>query len=182
MTEQRARETEIRGFEGAVDNGMLSLMTGLNRVGITYASAHIGLLQDILCGEQGYEGFLMTDILISNFANYQTVKESVAAGTTLMGISSDTLVDGNAPWSYFTVKGVKGDKTLVQAIRNNTKNLLYALANSNAMNGVNDTSKVVSQMTWWRWAYAIGITITALLTLFGIIMYLRAFRRGGKEE
>lgn len=181
MTEQRARETEIRAFEGAVDNGMLSLMTALNRVGITYASAHTGLLQDILYGEMGYEGFLMTDILISNFAEYQTVKESVVAGTTLMGISSDSLAGADGPWSYFTVDGVKGDRTLVQAIRDNTKNLFYALANSNAMNGVNETSKVVSQMTWWRWAYATGIGVTGVLTLFGIGMYVRECRKKGKE-
>lgn len=182
MTEQRARETEIRGFEGAVDNGMLSLMTALNRVGITYASAHTGLLQDILIGEQGYEGFLMTDILISNFADYQTAKESVVAGTTLMGISSDTLAGANGPWSYFTAEGVQGDRTLVQAIRDNTKNLFYALANSNAMNGVNSTSEVVSRMTWWRWAYAGGIAVTALLTLIGIGMYIRAYRKEGKKK
>lgn len=181
MTEQRARETEIRGFEGAVDNGALSIMTALNRVGITYASAHAGLLQDILYGEQGYEGFLMTDILISNFAEYQTVKESVIAGTTLMGISSDTLIGSNGPWSYFTAEGVKGARELVSAIRTNTKHLLYALANSNAMNGVNETSEVVSQMTWWRWAYAGGIAVTAVLTLLGIAMYLYACRKEGKE-
>lgn len=177
MTEQRARETEIRGFEGAVDNGMLSLMTALNRVGVTYASAHTGLLQDILIGEYGYEGFLMTDILLSNFADYQSAKESVVAGTTLLGISSDTLAGSNGPWSYFTVEGVQGDRTMVQAIRDNTKNLFYALANSNAMNGVNATSEVVSQMTWWRWAYAGMIAATAALTLLGVGMYIRAYRK-----
>lgn len=182
MTEQRARETEIRAFEGAVDNGMLSLMTALNRVGITYASAHTGLLQDILVGEMGYEGFLMTDILISNFAGYQTAKESVVAGTTLMGISSDTLAGADGPWSYFTKAGVQGDRTLVQAIRDNTKNLFYALANSNAMNGVNETSEVVGQMTWWRWAYAGGIGATAVLTLLGVVMYVRAYRKRGEAK
>lgn len=99
-----------------------------------------------------------------------------------MGISSDTLAGANGPWSYFTEEGVQGDRTLVQAIRDNTKNLFYALANSNAMNGVNSTSEVVSQMTWWRWAYAGGIAVTALLTLIGIGMYIRAYRKEGQKK
>lgn len=181
MTEQRARETEIRGFEGAVDNGVLSIMTALNRVGITYASAHVGLLQNILYGEQGYQGFLMTDILISSYAGYQTAKESVIAGTTLMGISSDSLAGSTGEWSYFTVDGVSGDRQMVTAIRQNTKNLFYAIANSNAMNGINETSHVVSCMNWWRWAYVGGISVTGILTLIGIVMYVLACRKEGKK-
>ena len=130
----------------------------------------------------GYEGFVMSDIVLSTYATYETAKEAVVAGTTLMGISSDTMAGANGPWSYFTVKGVKGDRTMVQAIRDNTKNLFYALANSNAMNGVNSTSDVVSQMTWWRWAYAGGIGVTGVLMLIGIVMYIRAYRKEGKEK
>lgn len=182
MEEQRARETDIRAFEGVVDNGMLSVMSALNRVGVTYSSGHVGLIKDILYGEMGYEGFVMSDIVLSTYATYETAKEAVVAGTTLMGISSDTMAGANGPWSYFTVKGVKGDRTMVQAIRDNTKNLFYALANSNAMNGVNSTSDVVSQMTWWRWAYAGGIGVTGVLMLIGIVMYIRAYRKEGKEK
>lgn len=182
MTEQRARETDIRAFEGVVDNGMLSVMTALNRVGATYSSGHTGLVQGILYGEMGYEGFVMTDIVLSTYATYETAKEAVVAGTTLMGISSDTMASANGPWSYFTVEGVQGDRTMVQAIRDNTKNLFYALANSNAMNGVNSTSEVVNQMTWWRWAYTGGIAVTGLLTLVGIGLYINACRKRGRKK
>lgn len=182
MTEQRARETELRGFEKAVDNGMLSMMTALNRIGITYSSGHVGLMQNILRDEWGYDGFLMTDILLSQFANYQSVRESVIGGTTLMGISSDSLSGASGPWSYFTADGISGDRSMVQAVKDNTKYLFYSLANSNAMNGVNSTSKVVSQMTWWRWSYAGAIGGTLLLTLFGLVMYMRAYRKREVEK
>lgn len=182
MTEQKARETELKAFEGAVDGGGLSIMTSFNRIGIIYSSAHTGLMQNILRDEWGYKGFLMTDMLISQKANYMTVKESVIGGTTLMGISSDSLAGKNGEWSYFTKDGIQGDATLTQAVRDNTKYLFYALANSNAMNGINETSRVVQKMTWWRAAYLGAGAAMTLLTLMGIVFYIRAYRKNKKEE
>ena len=180
MTEQKARETELKAFEGAVDGGALSMMTSFNRIGIIYSSAHTGLMQNILRDEWGYNGFLMTDMLISQKANYMTVKESVIGGTTLMGISSDSLAGKDGEWSYFTADGIRGDAELTQAVRDNTKYLFYALANSNAMNGINETSESVSLMTWWRAVY-LGIGgAMLLLTVLGCVMYGRSRRR--KEE
>lgn len=183
MTEQKARETELRAFEGAVEGGTLAMMTAFNRIGIIFSSAHEGLMTDILRDEWGYQGYLCTDMLMAQCADYMTVKESVAAGTTLMGISSDTLSSASGPWSYFTAEGISGDATLTQALRTNTKYLLYALANSNAMNGLNETSHVTDTMTWWREIY-IGIGgAMAILTIFGASMYVyscRKRRKGGK--
>ena len=181
MTEQKARETELRAFQGAIDNGCLSLMSSFVRIGVIYSSAHTGLMQEILRNEWGYEGFLMTDMLISQMANYMTVKESVMGGTTLMGISSDTLSGADGPWSYFTAEGVSGDAELCQAIRDNTKYLLYAIANSNAMNGVNETSSVKDTMTWWRIAYRSAEGVTGLLTVLCLAGYVLTSRKKKKE-
>ena len=180
MTEQRARETELRAFQGVVDGGVLAMMTSFNRIGVIYSSGHTGLMQNILRGEWGYNGFLMTDMLISQMATYMTVKEAVIGGTTLMGISSDELVSG--VWSYFTREGVSGDRDLCQAVRDNTKHLLYAIANSNAMNGINESSKVVNVMTWWRATYYGCIAAFAVLTALGIVMYLLGLKKGKKKE
>ena len=183
MNEQKARETELRGFEGLVDAGMNGLMTSMNRVGITYSSGHVGLMRNILRGEWGYNGFLMTDIIFSmkDVTDYMDAKESVIGGTTLMGISSDSQKSGSGSWTYMTVDGVKGDRTFVQALRDNTKYLFYALANSNAMNGLNSTSKVVTNMTWWRWSYAGFIAAMGVLMTVSLIGYVLAVRKSGKE-
>lgn len=184
MTEQKAREGELRGFEGAVEGGALAIMSSFNRIGIIYSSAHTGVMQNILRGEWGYQGFLMTDMLVSQMSSYMTVKESVMAGTTLMGISSDSLVGSSGAWSYFTEDGVSGDADLCENIRLNTKYLLYAIANSNAMNGINETSHVVSTMTWWRAAY-LGVSALFLIpTVIGIIKYVQTSRksRTNKKE
>ena len=71
---------------------------------------------------------------------------------------------------------------MVQAVRDNTKYLLYALANSNAMNGLNETSKVVQTMTWWRAAYLGGAGVTGVLTLLFVVLYAMALRKEKKGE
>lgn len=180
MTEQKARETELRGFEGAVNGGALAMMTSFNRIGIIWSSGHTGLMQNIVRGEWGYEGFLMTDMLLSQMAEYMVVKEGVIGGTTLMGISSDSLSGANGPWSYFTAEGISGDRTMVQAVRDNTKYLLYALANSNAMNGLNETSRVVQTMTWWRATYLSMIGVFAAGTVAAGVFYTLALKKEKK--
>ena len=182
MNEQKARETELRGFEGLVDAGLVSIMSAMNRVGATYSSAHVGLMQNILRKEWGFKGYLMTDIIIDmgGAADYMDVKESVLAGTTLMGSSSDSYIDSS--WNYFTAEGVKGDRKLTQAIRDNTKYLFYAIANSNAMDGINSTSKVVNHMTWWRWAYAVFGAVALAMMALCLTMYVRSWRTIGKDK
>lgn len=182
MNEQQAREGELRAFEGVVDAGCQGMMTSLPRLGVTFSSAHVGLMQNILRGEWGYTGFLMTDICFEMYADYMSVKDSVIGGTTLMGISSDSCVEKGKTWDYFTVEGVKGDATLCQAVRDNTKYLLCALANSNVMNGVNTSSKVVNQMTWWRGLYIGGIVVFGLLTLLGLVKYIVIWVKKRRSE
>ena len=53
----------------------------------------------------------------------------------------------------------------------------YALANSNAMDGLSSTSRLVSVRTWYDNALT-GVQIAlALLTLAGAAMYIRAAMR-----
>ncbi len=80
MTEQKARELELRAFQIDFESGMLGTMTTFNRIGTTYASAHEGLIDGILRGEWGFKGYIVTDLV--NPATYMTWKESLAAGTT----------------------------------------------------------------------------------------------------
>ena len=49
MTEQTARETELRSFQKAYESGeCLATMTAFNRIGCSYLNAHQGLMQNIL--------------------------------------------------------------------------------------------------------------------------------------
>lgn len=60
--ERAARELELRSFQVAVTTGQpMAVMSSYNRVNGTYAAHDYDLLTDILRGEWGFEGLVMTD-------------------------------------------------------------------------------------------------------------------------
>ena len=62
MTEQKFRETDLRGFEGALSDAFgMGVMIAFNRIGATNASHHVGMIQKIVRGEWGFKGLISTD-------------------------------------------------------------------------------------------------------------------------
>ena len=81
MTEQKARENELRAFQGAYeDKGALGIMTSFSRIGATPVNGHIGLLKNILRGEWGFKGLMSTDMM--NSAGYFRPEMIIASGVT----------------------------------------------------------------------------------------------------
>src|SRR5699024_618909 len=69
LTEQSARELYLKPFEECVKNtpsGKLAVMSSYNYIGTQWAGGCSPLLQDILRGERGYEGMVISDY----FGNY----------------------------------------------------------------------------------------------------------------
>ena len=62
MTERTAREIYLKGFEIAVKSAQpMAIMTSYNRVNGTYSSANYDMNTDLLRGEWGFKGLVMTD-------------------------------------------------------------------------------------------------------------------------
>ncbi|MFJ3927573.1 beta-glucosidase [Streptomyces sp. NPDC090022] len=59
--EQTLRETELRGFEAAVAAGAGAVMGASNKVNGTWACEHKQLLDELLRGDWGFDGWVMSD-------------------------------------------------------------------------------------------------------------------------
>lgn len=174
MTEQKARETELRGTQACIeDAGALGVMTAFNRIGIYTGNSHYGLLQNILRGEWGFMGLMSEDFIQD--PTYAALKEAVHCGVTMTCNTGDnSLAAVNEKWAYWTEENVGQDATLLQDLKNVMTWQNYALANSNAMDGLAATSELVSVRTWYDNAITGVQAAAAVLTVCGIVMYVKA--------
>lgn len=167
MSEQKARELELRSFQISVEGGMLGMMTSFSRIGLVYVGADTPLLQNVLRDEWGFTGYVVSDMV--NPASYMTWKESVIAGTT----NFDTTEINEAWYSYITDKTniFSKDATMLNAIKQRLHETLWVFAQSNLMNSVNSTSHIKQIDTWWRMSYKATIGISGCLTLICAAFY-----------
>lgn len=177
MTEQKARENELRGTQASVEDAQtLAMMTTFNRIGCTAGNAHYGLLMNILRNEWGFQGLMSEDFIQD--ANYSVLKEAVHCGVTMTCNTGDSTMEAvSAKWEYWTTDNVSKDAILMQDLKNVMTWQNYALANSNAMDGLNETSHIESVRTWYDNVLTGTQIVFALLTLAGIAMYFKAQKK-----
>ena len=178
MNEQKARELELRSFQIAIEGGTLGVMTSFSRIGPVYVGAHKGLIQDILCDEWGFHGYVISDMV--NPASYMTWKESVIAGTT----NFDTN-DVQELWNAYiteTTNTLSHDAEMLKAIKDRVHNTLYVYAQSNAMNGINSSSHRVELNVWWRTLYKTLFYGSAALTAICVLGYTVSSVAGAKKR
>lgn len=176
-SEQAARENELRGFQMAFrDGGMKSVMTGFNRVGTTFSSAHTGLISGICRGEWDFDGMIITDSVKDK--DYMRVAECLSAGTDFMlGGAGDT----SGAWSMVSADVLLDDAFLTAAAREAVHHYLYTFADSALYDGYG-TGVSSSGATWWAQALNIsmyGLGAAAALTL---VFWILGAAAGRKEK
>lgn len=181
MTEQQARENELRGTQGIVENAhVLGVMTAYNRVGITQDNAHTGLTKNILRNEWGFQGLISEDFIQN--ANYVVLKEAVLNGVTMSCNTGDnTMAAVSEKYPYWTVEAVSQDTTMMTALKQAMKYQNYALANSNAMDGMASNTKLVSVRTWYDNVLTAVQIVFAALTVLAAAMYVLDERKSKKQ-
>ncbi len=176
MNEQRARENELRAFQMAFeDAGCLGTMTTFTRVGLTYGSADEGMINNVLKGEWGFRGYIVTDMI--NGDKYMRADTSLLAGTTIL----DT---GSSEW--FTVDYVAHDAELQNALKEAMHMNYYAIVNSCGLNGMNANSYIVYHTTWWQATlialYSVFIVATVACLGFLVFFFVKDALRKKEDE
>lgn len=143
LSEQAARENELRGFQIPIrDGSMKGLMSAFNRIGCTHVAAHTGLMNGILRGEWGFNGFMVTDSVKS--AQYFLPRECLMAGNDMMLGGSNN----GKTWN-FTPETVEKDPVVQAGIRESFHRKLYYYANSVLLNGITPDSSASGGAPWW---------------------------------
>ena len=168
MTEQAARENELRGIQSCIeDANALAVMTTYNRVGCVTSNAHTGLLLNILHKEWGFKG-LMSEDFIQDPA-YTKIRMAVHNGVTMTCNTGDnTMAAVEAVWPYWSVENASQSEELLTDLKQAMLYQNYALANSNAMDGMSTSTHIEKLNTWY------DNLITGLRIGFGVLTVLCA--------
>lgn len=170
MNEQKIRETDLRCFQGALEDGNgMAVMVAFNRIGATNASHHVGMLKTILRDEWGFTGIVSTDMMNNSY--YFTPESMVMATVTQVADfggddSHINMGEGgvDAVWSYISEDSVKNDSVLVEQARQNLKYQLYTFANSAVMNVSTEQVAV-----WWDTTLKMTTIIAGIIAVISIL-------------
>lgn len=173
-TEQSVREIYLKGFEIAVKTVNayaescgkvvpLAVMSSFNRIGECWTGGDYRLLQTILRGEWGFRGLVISDF---NTCGHMIVKDMFYAG-------GDLNLEMAGWRTYSPDKNSAADVTV---LREGTKNILYVVANSNAMRG----QFVIVPPLWQIMLFVADGVIAVGLAVWGAAVTVKAFKRKDK--
>ena len=140
LNEQAAREIYLRAFQGALEDSQGSgngVMMAYTRWGAQWSGANEGLVKGILNDEWNCMGLQITDNVLNSMVNGI---QGVMGGTTTYDSMLAFMITGKGG-----LAGYENDPVAVNAMREACHHNLYAIANSQAMNGIgpNTTIKAV---------------------------------------
>ena len=166
FNEQSARELYLKPFEYCVKNtpsGKLALMSSYNYLGTEWAGGSTVLLKDILRGEWGFEGMVISDYF-GNYG-YMDADRAVRGGTDLMLATAGNdaiMTDLSA--------------TSVIAMREAAKNIFYVVVNSTAYEDYTP-----GQIPLWMQIMYVVDGILAVLLVLAEIFLVRKYWKKSKS-
>lgn len=118
------REIYLRGFEIAIKESQpWTIMSSYNKINGVFASENHWLLEDVLRGEWGYEGFVMTDW----WAQENGVRQQLAG--------NDLIMPGTKRQLDEVIEGLKNGSLPMEVIDRNIYRILKTMEKSTAATG-----------------------------------------------
>ena len=191
MTEQALREIYLRPFELAIKNATKTiyffldsgselssrtmragdaLMAGDSGIGALWAAADRALLTDVVRGEWGFIGTILSDMHLNG--NNNQVDWLLLAGCDCLMSS----VYG----AVYTPTDLQSPLSLMM-VRTAIKNQCYTQVNSNLMQGVAPGSYIVyAPASWEIWLIIFNAAVALILLIMGGILIRSAYRERRK--
>lgn len=155
--EQTVREIYLRAFEIVfTEGGASATMNSFTRIGTTWCGASYEMMTEVLRGEWGYDGLVISDWDTTGSAMSKV--DGVMAGT-------DTF-DGNNQTSVLTQYA--DNAAVAQAVRLSVRRVVYNVVRTNVMNGMTISSVTIRVTPWWQTA------LLAMECTFGAITAVSA--------
>ena len=160
--EQSMREIYLKPFEMAVkDGGTINAMSSFNYIGHIWAGANSDLQETVLRDEWGFRGSIVTDWFSGSYDGYMLADSAIRTGGDKMLAVGDELAQATHTENAGTVN----------ALRNASHNILYSIANSNAMNERN------FQTPSWVTTFYVADAVILLLLVLWEVLAIRAYRK-----
>ena len=174
--EQTFREIYLKPFQMTVEEGGTSgMMSSFNRIGTTWAGGSFALITEVLRMEWGFKGMVITDYNLS--IAYMHPDQMLRAGGDL-----------NLSQSYNPNSSVEGQEGKSQelheaALKQAAKNILYTVAQSNAMNGHGEGVVWGTTMAMWRVLLIVAnCVLVVLAAVWGFFDIHKKLKRAKAEE
>ena len=161
LNEQSAREIYLRAFQGALEDsqaGGNGVMMAYTRWGTQWSGGNTNLIKGIMNEEWGCNGLQITDNVLNPMVNGI---DGVMGGTTTFDSMMAFMITGNGG-----LAGYENDAVAVQAMREACHHNLYAIANSQAMNGIGVSTTIKEVRTI---AETVVMILACGLTFFTIV-------------
>ncbi len=182
-TEQTIREIYLKPFEMIVKDasgelrsfdadgtaqttsiGSTAIMSSFNRIGATWAGGSSALMHNVLREEWGFRGIAITDF---NLYDFMYVDQAWAARGTDHQLTFENFKSVTDTSSAFAQEN----------IRYAAHNVLYTVANSNAMNGMAPGATLTYHPAAWEVWVTVATIALAVLLLAALVWIVVRFRR-----
>ena len=138
----------------------MAIMTSFNRIGTVWAGGDYNLLTGIVRREWGFNGFILTDF--QSYSGYMDPKQMLYAGG-----DAELRALADVPYAYDPANSNADYYYGREAVHH----ILYAIANSAAMNGMVHGAVFTPGFAYYKYIL-IGLDVVALLSM-GIIALRR---------